>query len=773
MRSLLTIFFIGVAGIVLAQETGTVRGFVYEESTGEPVLFTHVFLDENLMGSSTNVDGFFSIPKVPVGEYTLKVSNVSYDEYTEKITIEADEILNLKIYLKEGKVLDDVNVSARQKEKTTKVQMSMVKATKKDIISVPTIGGEADIATYFQTVPGVVNTGDQGGQLYVRGGTPIQNQILLDGMTIYNPFHSIGFFSIFDTELIRSADIYTGGFDARYAGRISSVMDITTRDGNRRRIAGRIGVSPFLGKALIEGPLYKAKDENSGSASFIVSAKGSILDLTSKTLYPYVNDGEGMPFNFLDLYSKLSFSGASGNKFNVFGFHNRDQVNYSALSEYKWQQSGGGLNFLLAPTNSPIYIKGNLNVSNYAIGLEEEGLAGRSSEITGFDLGFDFSYFLKNDGEIDYGIEISGFSTDFSTFNSVGRKVEQVNFSFQAGAYVLYRWVKKFFVLEPSVRFQYYAALSAPRLEPRLRFKINAAKRFRIKGAVGMYSQNFTAATSDRDVVNLFYGFLSAPENYTDELSLQNGETRDMKHSLQLSNHFILGFEFDITENLSVNLEGYYKMYPQLTNLNRNKIYQDVPDNRDVPDQYKKDFIIENGEAYGGDLVLKYTGKRLYVWTVYSLSKVTRWDGQQEYSPVFDRRHNVNLVATYAFGKDKSWEVNARFNFGSGLPFTQTLGNYETVNFADNGINTDYTTSNANEVEFILADLNGGRMPSYHRLDISAKKIFEFKKNLKLEVNVSVTNVYNRKNVFYVNRATQETVYQLPILPSLGVNFFF
>lgn len=773
MKFLYTILFIFIGTIVFAQETGTVRGFVYNEADGEPVLFTHVFIEENLMGSSTNVDGFFSINEVPVGKYTLKVSNVGYDEYTEEIEIKADELLNVNIYLKEGKVLDDVNVSAQQLEKTSKVQMSMVKATKKDIISVPTVGGEADIATYFQTVPGVVNTGDQGGQLYVRGGTPIQNQILMDGMTIYNPFHSIGFFSIFDTELIRSADIYTGGFDARYAGRISSIMDITTRDGNRRRFAGRIGVSPFLGKALIEGPLYKAKDESSGSGSFIVSAKGSILDLTSKAIYPYVNDGEGMPFNFLDIYSKLSFGGGNGSRFNVFGFHNRDQVNYSALSKYSWTQSGGGLNFLLAPINSKTYIKGNLNVSNYGIALEEEGLPGRSSEITGFDLGFDFTYFLKNEGQIDYGLEISGFSTDFNTFNSLGRKVEQVNFSFQAGAYALYRYVHKFFVLEPSVRFQYYAALSAPRLEPRVRFKINAAKRFRIKGAFGMYSQNFTAATSDRDVVNLFYGFLSAPENYTDELSLQNGEVRDMKHSLQLSNHYILGFEFDITENFSINLEGYYKQFPQMTNLNRNKIYPDNADNADIPDQYKKDFIVENGEAYGGDFVAKYTGKRLYIWAVYSLSKVNRWDGQKQYSPVFDRRHNVNVVATYAFGKDKSWEVNARFNFGSGLPFTQTQGNYESINFAQDGINTDYTTYNAQEVEFILADLNKGRMPTYHRLDISAKKTFEFKKHLKLEVNVSVTNLYNRKNVFYVNRATQETVYQLPILPSLGVNFFF
>ncbi len=131
-------------------------------------------------------------------------------------------------------MLGEVEVSAEGQENKKQVKMSMIKATKKEIQAVPSIGGEADIATYFQTVPGVVSTGDQGGQMYVRGGSPVQNKVLLDGMIIYNPFHSIGFFSVFDTEVIRNADIYTGGFSAKYGGRISSVMDITTKEGNKQ-----------------------------------------------------------------------------------------------------------------------------------------------------------------------------------------------------------------------------------------------------------------------------------------------------------------------------------------------------------------------------------------------------------------------------------------------------------------------------------------------------------------------------------------------------------
>ena len=162
----------------------------------------------------------------------------------------------------------------------------------------------------------------------------------------------------------------------------------------------------------------------------------------------------------------------------------------------------------------------------------------------------------------------------------------------------------------------------------------------------------------------------------------------------------------------------------------------------------------------------------MFVWGVYSLGKVTRWDGFMEYPPVFDRRHNANLVITYLFGKKKDIEVSARFNYGSGLPFTPTAGFYQGEPMSG-GVSTDYTTTNPQNFETLLGDLNSERLPDYHRLDITAKKNIEFKNKTTMEITVSVTNVYNRQNIFYVNRATNEKIYQLPILPSLGVSYNF
>lgn len=768
-------FFIILASLLLSlgaySQTGTVKGFVYDKESGEPVMFTTVQLKGTSIGITTDVNGYYSITQIPPGEYVLTVSNLAYANFEENISITKNRVITKNIYLVEDtKTLKVFDVNGEAQEAKTEVKMSIIKATGDDIKQIPAIGGDADIATYFQTVPGVVTTGDQGGQMYVRGGSPIQNKVMMDGMVIYNPFHSIGFFSVFETEIIRNADIYTGGFNAEHGGRISSIMDITTRDGNPNGLKGRVSVSPFMAKALIEGPLMKPKKEGDGSISFILTGKHSYLDESSKVLYPYIDTtGEGLPFGFTDLYGKLTFKGRNGSKFNLFGFNFQDNVNYQAISDLSWNSWGVGSNFLLVPGTSKVLIEGKFSVSDYKIRLLEENGQERTSGVNSFNFGFDFKYFIK-ENELKYGIEVSGFGTDFSYVNSTNRRIEQNENTTELGSYFSYRIVKPLLVVEPSFRMQYYATLKTFSPEPRLGLKYNVTENVRLKLAAGMYSQNLISANSDRDVVNLFYGFLSGPDNLQEQFTDEEGNTRDVTHSLQKANHLIVGTEFDITRNISLNVEGYYKRFTQLTNINRNKIF-DENDDVDAPDILKKDYIVETGDAYGVDFVAKYTNKKWYLWGVYSLGKVTRWDGVRTYAPVFDRRHSVNLLATYKFGKKESWQLNARWNFGSGLPFTQTQGYYQKIDFTD-GTGTDITQANANELTAVYAGLNEGRLPTYHRFDVNVKKVVKFKTS-ELELNFGITNIYNRENIFYVDRITAEKVYQLPILPSLGVAWSF
>ncbi|MBE9480654.1 MAG: TonB-dependent receptor [Bacteroidetes bacterium] len=311
----------------LSGQTATIRGFVYEKETGEPVIFTNVYLSNTTFGSATDVNGYYIISNIPAGSYELMVTNLGYDTLRMSITLKPDEIVNKKLYLKKGSyTLETINVSADKYEMRTETRTSVVKITPKQIRQIPSIGGQPDLAQYLQVLPGVIFTGDQGGQLYIRGGSPIQNKVLLDGMVIYNPFHSIGLFSVFDTDILRNADIYTGGFNAEYGGRISSIMDITTRDGNKKRIAGKIGVSTFGAKVMIEGPLKKQSETGGGSSSFIFSAKNSYLEQSSKLFYNYI-DTTGLPFNYTDIYGKISINAANGSKINFFGFSFNDKVN--------------------------------------------------------------------------------------------------------------------------------------------------------------------------------------------------------------------------------------------------------------------------------------------------------------------------------------------------------------------------------------------------------------------------------------------------------------
>lgn len=761
---LVAFFLIFISSQAISQ-TATLRGFVYAKETGEPVLFTNVYLSGTTYGAATDVNGYYSIAKIPAGTYTLIVTSIEHDTLMSQVVLAAGELVTKKLFLQKRTVnLKSIDISAEKQEQRTEVKMSVNKITPKELKQLPSVGGEPDLVQYLTVLPGVVFSGDQGGQLYIRGGTPIQNKVLLDGMVIYNPFHSIGLFSVFDADIIRNADVYAGGFGAEYGGRISSIMDIKTRDGNKKRLAGKISANPFTSKLMIEGPLKKAKQEGEGDISFVLSGKTSYLDQTSKTFYNYVNE-EGLPYSFNDLYAKIVTNNSNGSKFNLFGFSFNDHAKYNGVSDYKWNSNGFGSSFVIVPGNSSVLMDGNFAYSQYKISLEEADNRPRNSLVNGFNLGLNFSYFMDKN-ELKYGLEIAGFKTDFEYYNFLGTKVGQEENTTELAAFINYKKVIKKLVIEPGMRFQYYASLSELSLEPRLGFKYNVTNSIRLKGAGGFYSQNMISTVSDRDVVNLFYGFLSGPENLPETY---RGD--DVTSRLQKATHVVVGTEIDLPLHLSLNVEAYIKEFTQLSNINRDKLFEDVAANADEPEILTSDYIVEEGTAKGLDATLKYDYKRFYFWAVYSLAFVDRRDEYREYVPHFDRRHNMNLVGSYTFGKKLDWQFDARWNMGSGFPYTQTQGFYEYLNYSG-GLNTDPTTGNGT-LGILYGPLNEGRLPYYHRLDISLRKTMAIGKNSNLDITASVINVYNRSNIFYVDRITNERVDQLPILPSIGVSLTF
>jgi len=741
-----------------AQNT-VVKGFTYDDSNGEVLPYCTIQLMGTSYGALSDSKGAFMINKIPKGTYAVKVSFLGYNDIIDTIWVRKDTVITKRYSLPPASTtLDAVQIQGEGQRKEQETRTSVISVTPKDMSKMPAIGGQPDFAQYLQVLPGVISTGDQGGQLYVRGGTPVQNMLLLDGVLIYNPFHSIGIFSVFDMDIMSSADVYTGGFGAEFGGRISSVMDIQTRDGNKKRISGKVDVSNIQSQILLEGPLVKLKDNRKTALSFILSGKGSYLEPASKFFYPYVGK-DGLPFSFWDLYGKLTLSTLNGTKLNVFGFNFNDKVNYSSIAAYSWNNWGVGSNFQIVPGDVPITITGALAYSKYTCELDDKLYQPKSSTMDGFTFNLAFNYYIGR-SVLNVGVEAVGFNTQYTYFTQFGSKVDIEDHTTDLSFFAKFKYnFKNKLLLEPSFRLQYYYSLGEASPEPRLAIKYNILRNLRLKLAGGLYSQNLVAVTSDQDVVNLFNGFLSSP--VSGELLASNmlNDGATMKGRLQKAQHVILGLEYDPISQISINLEGYFKNFSQLISVNRYKMFD--TDN---------EFIWEKGRAYGGDVTVKYDNKGFYVWLVYSLGWVKRTDGVVDYYPHFDRRHNVNLLVSYAFGKRRSWQIDARWNFGSGFPFTQTQAYYP--HYMPTNIDDDYVGGNE-DLYFMLADLNQARLPHYHRLDIGAKKKFHIGERNTLELSLSFSNVYNYRNVFYVNRISNEVIYQLPFLYYFGLTWRF
>lgn len=751
----------------------TVKGTLTDNETGEAIPFANVVLDGTRFGVATDLNGFYLINKMPAGEYELRVRFVGYKEYREKITLKSGQTLVCNIALEsEAKTLADVTVTDnRIEERKIQTQVSVEKISSTQIQQMPAIGGTSDLAQYLQVLPGINSTGDQGGQLYIRGGSMIQNLCLLDGMTVYNPFHSIGLYSIFETDIILNADIYSGGFGAEYGGRLSSVMDITTRDGNKKRHSGKIGINTFGANLVLEGPIKKESPGNPFTITYLISAKNSFLSKSSPVFYPYIKSS--LPFDFTDLYGKLSFNSGSGSKINFFGFRFDDRVNgYQSLANYNWTNYGIGTNFMVVTGSSSI-LEGHVAYSDYMIHFQDPSGHDNHSGINNYNVGLDVTNFIGTN-RLRYGLALEGYATDYLFYNPYKINITQTENTFSFSAYITYKIATGNWLIDPGLRYIYYNAFNAGSIEPRLSAKYNVTDHFRFKMAGGLYSQIFLDSRSDNDIVNLFNGILTGCPN----LEIPNTFLGNPVHnSLQKAQHLIFGVEYDFLNHLTTNCEVYLKNFSQLLNYNRNKMFDSSdPAYRrggiyEKPEYLLSNFLIEKGMAYGVDFSLCYDIDWLYVWATYSLGWVHRTDEIQTYSPHYDRRHTINLLTTVRLGEQNQWEISGRWSYGSGYPFTQTQGMYENITF-NNGLTTDYTRVNG-EYGVLYADLYGGRMPSYHRLDISGKRKFSIGKRSILEINVSVTNVYNRNNIFYFDRLTFDRVDQLPIMWSTGLNFRF
>ena len=744
---------------------GELKGYVYEQGTGLIIPVATVAIPGTHYGAVTNEYGFFSIWKIPPGTYDLVVRCLGYEEYTQKVVITMKQVQNLVIQLTKSNVeLHEVTITAARKRWERMTPVAQQRITVESMSKTPTLGVQSDLAQVLQTLPGVIFTGDRGGQLYVRGGAPIHNKVLMDGMTIINPFHSIGFMSVFDTEILQSVDVYSAAYGAQYGGRVSSVMDIRTRPGNRSNLRGTVSQSNIGYGAMVEGPLKKMTDSTVGSISYILSTKGSILRSTAPILYPWL-DSLGLPYRYNDFYGKVSFMERNGNQFDLFGLHYTDAVKYRNAISSSWTTTGGGFGLVLSPSQSNFLFINRLAMSRYSADFDDPSTTPKGTMYDNLDLSLKGVHMLDR-FEFTWAAEFSSIHTRYNYTR--WDEMHMTDDLYTSDAIILFQgkilWPK--WILEPGIHLRVYSAIFTLMPEPRIKARYNISENLSLNMAAGLFSQNLTATTSEQDVVSVFQGFNTGIETVQDYF-----HGKRIYKPTQQAWHAVAGLSWFDKQNLRLSAEVYVKDFYRLINFNQHQIYTYLGYDPDYPEYLTSPYIYETGWSYGLDLLLDYATSDYSLWMAYSFAYVTRQDEFMSYVPHFDRRHNLNVLASYRFGKGRGWTLKGRWQIGSGFPFTQNAGFYEEFKSEDGTFWLDPRSEG--DLAILYGPVNGGRLPAYHRLDLSLNRIWKLPAGRQIEASASVLNVYNRKNVFYYDRVTQTRVNQLPVMPSLGIVFRF
>jgi hypothetical protein len=703
---------------------------VTDSTNGEALVFCNVFLKEINLGASTNERGMYLIKSIPSGkEYEVTVSYVGYKTRLVKIFVEPTVVTQLDVKLQPLSVeLQTIEKVGEKFINENRTDISLERISVKQLEVLPK-GVETDIFRSLQFIPGVSSTGDVTAKYYVRGGGGDQNLILLNGVELYNPFHSLGLFSVIDPDMINSIEFYKGGFTSEYSGHLSSVMDIISKDGNKNRFGLKSAASFLTVKGLLEGPIP--------NGSFMITGRTSY---NNDILKKFFNENT-VPIDFYDLSFKMNYSSADifqNAKFSVFGFISDDNVDYDdPLREgFKWKNNLLGFEWLQV-YDVPLYSRLGLSVSNFEgqVIPNLSTLKPRDNNVKDITLKFDINSVFPTKDEIELGLKLKTLNTKFYQINSLGAATNLEEFGGNFSVYGKYRFLRfRDLAIDAGTRFN-VTGLSEEgggSFEPRLSMTYRLFAAINLKAAWGIYIQEVATISDEEEIVAVFEPWTIIPDY--------------LKPSSAI--HYIIGTDIDISRGIAFTVEGYYKLLKNLPIVNNQKFYSTDPD-----------LLPGSGESYGWEFLFNYGVDPFNISTSYTLSWAYKEVNGWTYYPRYDTRHVFNLLLEYNFGA--GWIASAVWNYSSGYPFTEIIGFYDKYFF--NNSNSSGLNTNEFLPYTILGDRNLGRLPAYHRLDLSLVKRMELSL-MNMEIGISAINVYDRQNIFYFDRDTGEIVNMLPFL---------
>lgn len=713
-----------------AQEFGKLRGVVTDSTNGEALAFCNVYINELKTGASTNERGLFLINSIPANKkYTVVVSYVGYDTKILVAEIKPNKVNDVEVKLKplsiELQAVEKIGEKIIEKNTT---DIGLERISIRQVENLPK-GVETDVMRSLQYLPGVRSTGDVSAKYYVRGGTSDQNLVLLNGVTIYNPFHSLGIFSVIDPDMINSVEFYKGSFTSEFGGRVSSVLNVISKDGNKNRFSGKASASFLTAKGLIEGPIP--------NGSFILTGRKST---SNEILKKFLND-QIVPIDFYDFSFKLNYSSPAlwhNAKFILFGFFSGDKLDFNdpTRETFNWKSNLIGFEWLQI-YDVPVYSRIAVSLSNFDGEVDPNltTIKPKKNLISDFNVSVDFNLVSDSKDELGLGMNLKVLDTDLKTENLEGAITDLSRFSGNFTLYGKYKLLRfDNFGLDAGTRLNVSGLTRGGSFVPEPRLSINY--RFlpfvSFKAAWGIYMQEVATVSDEDEVISIFEPWIIIP-GYLDP-------TKSVQYSA--------GLDIDVSEYINFSIEGYYKVSDNLPIINSKKYYD-----------FEDDLVSGKGESYGWEFLLKYNRSPFSFTGSYALSWAYKEIENYVYYPKYDSRHAVNLALEYSLGG--GWITSAVWSYSSGLPFTQLMGYYDKI-YLTNIFDPWYQSGNVNPY-LILGDQNLGRLPSYHRLDLSVSKLTELF-GLKTEVDFSIVNAYNRNNIFYFERDTGKQVNMLPFL---------
>lgn len=731
------LFFLFITSLNLfSQGVGTLRGIVTDSSNGEALVYANAVIKELKTGASTNENGYFLFRSIPANKtYHLIISYIGY--HSKKITavVKPNKLTEIRVALSPGsyklQTVEKVGIRIPEKNAT---DIGLHRISIKELEAMPK-GVETDIFRSLQYVAGVKSTGDISAKYYVRGGSGDQNLVLINGISVYSPFHVLGMFSIFDPDIIKNVEFYKGGFPAQYGGRLSSVLNIITKDGNKKNYGAKFSGSFLTGKGLVEGPLPHG--------SFVVAGRKTY---SNQILKKFLNN-QNIPIDFYDIFFEGNYSNPNfnkGTKFVINGFASKDNITRGSklLEDYNWQNKLFGFTWYQVAQESPTFFDLGISISTFdgEVIPNLSGIRPEKNSVRDISLKSNFSYVFFNKDEIDLGIEIKDVKTKLLLTNRQAVTSDIGNAGTRFVSYIKYKFLR-FDNLGIDIGSRINLAQLSERkgeiFEPRISVTYTFNPLLSIKGAWGIFQQDLLTYSDEDDIITIFEPWLITPSYLTPSKS----------------RHFIAGLTSHPFSNLKIQFETYYKKTDNLPIINDQKFSITDPD-----------FISGSSEAYGWEAVLNYSTALFKFSASYTNAWAFKTVNNWTYYPKFDSRHALNLGLNLNIGK--GWHASAMWIYSSGLPFTKITGYYDKYYVSNIYFNQNYFDST--NPYTLLGDKNLGRLPDYHRLDISVSKKINFN-FIKMEIDFSVINAYNRKNILLFKRQTGEKVYMLPFLPTATI----